>query len=122
MAIFQARIYIVDDDQSFGRSLKRLLKAREISADYFESAQAFLDSVPSGQQGIAIVDIHMPEHDGFWLIGKMHDMGYIMPVIFITAYAEADTRDIAMQRGAVGFLQKPFNEQSLLDLIEAQEE
>lgn len=120
MDIPQTNIYIVDDDQSFGKSLKRLLKSRGISADYFESAQVFLDSVPSGQKGIAIVDIHMPGFDGFSLMHKMRELHYIMPVIVITGQAQADSRDIAMQKGAIGFLQKPFQEKSLLNLIEQQ--
>ena len=68
------------------------------------------------------MDIHMPEWDGFWLIDKMLELRYIMPVIVITGHTETGSRDRAFQRGAVGFLQKPFNQQSLLDLIEAQEE
>ena len=112
-------VFIVDDDRSFGRSLKRLLNARGIAADYIESAAAFLDTVPSGQNGIAVVDIHMPECDGFELMERMHDMRYRVPVILITGRAEGVTRDIAFQRGAVGFLQKPFSERSLLDLIKA---
>ena len=117
-----ARIFIVDDDRSFGRSLKRLLNARGIAAEYFGSARAFLDSVPSDQKGIAVLDIHMPECDGFCLMDKMQEMRYGMPVIVITGHTEAGSRDRAFQRGAVGFLQKPFNQQSLVDLIEAQEE
>lgn len=112
-------IFIVDDDPSFGRSLKRMLNARAYKADHFESAKAFIDSVPSGQQGIAIVDLHMPECDGLTLMDKMKELHYIMPVIAVTGQAWADSRDQAMQRGAVGFLQKPFNERSLLALIEA---
>ena len=116
------KIYIVDDNQSFGRSLKRLLNARGISADHFCSAQAFIDSVDSDQKGIAILDIHMPECDGFVLMDKMDAMGYDMPVIVITGYAKADTENIAMKRGAVGFLRKPFNENSFLNMIETQME
>lgn len=116
------KIFIVDDDKSFGRSLKRLLNARGFAAECFASARAFLDSVPFDQKGIAVVDIHMPEWDGFWLIDKMQEMHYSMPVIVITGQTEAGSRDRAFQRGAVGFLQKPFNQQSLMDLIEAQEE
>jgi two-component system, LuxR family, response regulator FixJ len=115
-------IFIVDDDKSFGRSLKRLLNAMGFAAECFGSARAFLDSVPFDQKGIAVVDIHMPEWDGFWLIDKMQELRYSMPVIVITGHTEAGSRDTAFQRGAVGFLQKPFNQQSLLDLIEAQEE
>lgn len=120
MDTLRTRIYIVDDDPDFGKSLKRLLDCRGMQAEYFRSARSFLDSVPSGQKGIAIVDIHMPECDGFDLMEKMHIMGYSMPVIVITGQTRPDSRDIALQKGAVGFLQKPFNERSLLELIEAQ--
>lgn len=114
-------LYIIDDDQSFGRSLKRLLTAKGYPTDFFTSAQAFLDSVPSGQKGIAIVDLHMPVCDGLELMDKMRELHYDMPVIVVTGQTQADSRDIAVQRGARGFLQKPFNEASLLALIEEQD-
>jgi FixJ family two-component response regulator len=115
-----AHIYIVDDDPSFGRSLRRLLNARGVSADHFESAKAFLDSVPPDRkEGIVFVDIRMPDCDGFALMDEMHARGYRMPVIVITAHARNDTHKIAMKRGAAGFLEKPFNERLLLDLIES---
>jgi len=110
-------IYIVDDDQSFGKSLKRLLNARGFPADYFGSARSFLDSIHPGQHGWAIVDIHMPECDGFALINKMRELHYNMPVIVVTGQAQADARDLAMEKGAAGFLQKPFSEESMLELI-----
>jgi len=112
-------IFIVDDDLSFGKSLKRMLKARAFKADHFESAQEFIDSVPSEQHGIAIVDLHMPECDGLTLMDKMKELHYIMPVIAITGHSRADSRDQVMKRGALGFLLKPFNERSLMGLIEA---
>ena len=116
------RFFIVDDDSSFGRSLKRLLIAKGFAAEYFQSARAFLDSVPSEQVGIAVVDIHMPDYDGLSLIDRMQEMRYRMPVIAITGRTEPGSRDKALQRGAVGFLQKPFYQQSLMDLIEALEQ
>jgi FixJ family two-component response regulator len=93
-----------------------------MDADYFGSAQSFLDSVPPGQHGYAIVDIHMPVCDGFALMDKMYDLHYSMPVIMITGQTQADTRDLALQKGAVGFLQKPFSEESLLELVNARDE
>lgn len=117
MSVPSTHFYIIDDDKSFGKSLKRLLNARGIPADYFVSAQSFFDSVPSGQPGYAVVDIHMPDCDGFELIDKMHEMHYGMSVIVITGHAQADARDLAIQKGAVGFLQKPFSEESLLELL-----
>ena len=115
-------IYIVDDDQSFGKSLKRLLNARGFPADYFGSARSFLDSIHAGQHGWVIVDIHMPECDGFALINKMRELHYNMPVIVVTGQAQADARDLAMEKGAAGFLQKPFSEESMLELINKTED
>jgi FixJ family two-component response regulator len=115
------RIYIIDDDQNFGRSLKRLLIAKGFQADYFGSAKAFLDAVPAGQKGIAVIDIHMPGINGFELMDKIRELYYEMPVIVITGQSQDNTRDLAFERGAVGFLQKPFSDSSLLDLVEEQE-
>lgn len=114
-------IFIVDDDLSFRKSLQRLLKSRGYSASCFESARAFLDSVPPGHKGIAIVDINIPLHDGFFLMNEMTALGYDMPVILITGQTGPDSRTRAMDQGAVGFLQKPFQERSLMALIEEQE-
>jgi len=110
-------IHIIDDDYPFGKSLRRLLKARGFSADYFGSAQSFLDSVPPGQHGYAVVDIHMPECDGFGLIDKMHALHYDIHVIAITGRPSNDARDLALEKGALGLLQKPFSEESLLELL-----
>ncbi len=117
MNLSTAHCYIVDDDQSFGKSLKRLLNTRGISADYFNSGRYFLDSIPPNQEGCAIIDIHMPDFNGFALIDKMKELHYGMPFIVITGQAQADARDMAMEKGAIGFLQKPFSEESLLELL-----
>jgi FixJ family two-component response regulator len=109
--------YIVDDDLSFGKSLKRLLNARGMHADYFGSAQSFLDSIPPDQLGYAIIDVHMPDINGLALMGRMREMHYAMRVIIVTGRPQADNRDMALQGGALGFLQKPFSEESLLELI-----
>jgi two-component system, LuxR family, response regulator FixJ len=113
--------WIIDDDLQFGKSLRRMLKSRGIPAEYFGSARSFLDSVPHGQSGYAIVDINMPGCDGFELIKKMRDLHYGMPVIIITGNVNNHARDRAMQDGAIGYLQKPFSEESLLELVHKQE-
>jgi FixJ family two-component response regulator len=109
--------WIIDDDLQFGKSLKPMLKSREIPAEYFGSAQSFLDTVPAGQDGYAIIDINMPVCDGFELVKKMRDLHYGMPVIIITGNVNSHARDRAMQHGAIGYLQKPFSEESLLELV-----
>jgi FixJ family two-component response regulator len=109
--------YIVDDDLSFGKSLKRLLNARGMSADYFGSAQSFLDSIPPDQLGYAIVDVHMPDINGLALLNRMREMKYSMRVIIVTGQPQADNRNLAIAGGALGFLLKPFSEESLLELV-----
>lgn len=109
--------FIIDDDISFARSLKRLLDVEAIPAHVFASGQSFLDSVHPAQRGIAVIDIHMPEMDGVCLLDKMHELHYSMPVIVISGQTTMDSRDLAMAKGALGFLQKPFGPESLLELI-----
>ncbi len=110
--------WVVDDDLSFGRSLKRMLNARGIPAEYFGSAQSFLDSVPPGQPGCAIVDVHMLGCGGFGLMKRMRALNYRMPVIIVTGQADSSARDLAIQHGAAGYLQKPFSAESLMELVQ----
>ena len=113
-------VSIIDDDLSFGASLKRLLNALGISADSFPSARSFLDAVPPDRDGeIAVVDVQMPEVDGFSLMDIMRTRGYRTPVIMITGQEKATTGQLALEKGAIGFLAKPLDEQALLTLIEA---
>jgi FixJ family two-component response regulator len=118
MANHYSNYWIIDDDLSFGKSLRRMLNARGLAAEYFGSAQSFLDSVPPGQAGLAIVDIHMPGLDGLGLLGKMRELRYDMPVIIITGHADHDARERAIRSGAAGFLRKPFSEESLMEMVE----
>ncbi len=113
-----SHIYIVDDDKSFGKSLKRLLCADGFSVDYFRSAWSFLNSVPPGQHGYAIVDIQMPECDGFSLIDKMNALHYDLHIILVTGCVQNNATEMALKKGAIGLLQKPFSEESLLALFD----
>ncbi len=112
-------VYIVDDDSSVRSSLKHLMKSAGYSAYAFESAQSFLDSVPSDSAGCLILDIRMPEMNGFELQEKLRELHYHLHSIFITAHACEGDRKYAMDHGAIGFLQKPFNDLSLFELINA---
>ncbi|MCK9554378.1 response regulator [bacterium] len=113
------KIYVVDDDDSVRKALSRLMKSEGYEAETFNGARNFLDSVPQDTKGILVLDARMPGMDGFELQKILNDRHYNMRVIFISAYAEADDRERAMRAGAKGFLQKPFNDESLLDLIDS---
>jgi FixJ family two-component response regulator len=111
------KVYIVDDDESVRRGLSRLLKSAGYETEVFSSAQSFLDSVTPDTKGILILDVRMPDIDGFELQKKMNDLRFKLQTIFITAYAQAGDRERTMEGGAKGFLLKPFSDESLLDLI-----
>jgi len=118
MNVSRPHIYIIDDDESFGRSLTRLLRTQGFKAEYFPSAATFLDAHPScKEKAFAIVDINMPQCDGFMLMDKMKDQGCTTPVIVITGKPQANSRALSLQKGAVGYLEKPFGVGSLLQLI-----
>jgi len=112
-----AVISVVDDDESVRNSLQRLLRSMDFTVKTFSSAREFLDQGPLNQYGCAIVDIRMPEIDGFGLQKRLSEFGVKLPVIFITAYEDPGVRARAIQAGAMAFLQKPFNDPDLIKAI-----
>ena len=109
--------YIVDDDDSICRALSRLAASDGLRIEAFSSAEKFLDSVPHDAKGCLILDIRMPDMDGFQLQAILNKRHSPLHIIFITGHAQANDREYALQCGAHGFLVKPFNDRSLLDLI-----
>ena len=112
-------IFIVDDDPSVLKSLHRLLRSAGFTVDTFHSAQSFLDSIPLDTEGCLLLDLCMPDINGFALQEKLNSYGSNLHIIIITAHAQAGDREKAMSRGAEGFLMKPFDDQSLIDLIDS---
>lgn len=110
-------IYIVDDDASVCRALSVLLATYGFTVDTFTSAEEFLRAVPNSVPGCLILDIHMPGLDGWETLQHLLASGYIRPVIIMSADKNAGLNERALKVGAVGFLQKPFNDQVLVDLI-----
>jgi FixJ family two-component response regulator len=109
--------YIVDDDESVCRALKTLLTTYKFEVKVFNSAQNFFDAIPDDEPGCLLLDIHMPGIDGWETQKRILDSGSKRPVIFISAEKQENGSDRAMKLGAVGFLQKPVNGQTLVDLI-----
>lgn len=112
-----SKIYIVDDDDSVCRALKTLLMTYDFDVKTFNSSQSFFDSVAHDEPGCLLLDIHMPGIDGWEVQKKILASGSKRPVIFISAEKQDNAADRALQVGAVGFLQKPVNGQTLVDLI-----
>jgi len=114
----QSIVYIVDDDPDMRDSLRWLMKTVGLRARTFASASEFLrDFTPDGP-GCVILDVRMPGTSGLDLFEELVARGEGLPVIFITAYADVPMAVRAMKSGAVEFVEKPFNRQTLLDKVQ----
>jgi FixJ family two-component response regulator len=110
-------IYIVDDDKSVRKSLKRLMKSAGLRTKTLASAEDFLNSGYEDEPGCLILDVQMPDLGGLDLQKQLAAAGSKIPIIFITAHEDERTYNEAMKAGAVAFLQKPFDDQVLLGAI-----
>ena len=111
------QIFIVDDDESVCRALSVMLITYGFSVKTFTSAEEFFRAVPNGIPGSLVLDIHMPELDGWETMRRIFTLGSKRPVIIISAEKNGGLNEKVLKAGAVGFLQKPFNGQELVDLI-----
>lgn len=112
----QSVIYIVDDDISVLRALKRLIKSMGFTAETFTSAEDFLQTRYHRKRGCLILDIQLPGMSGFDLQQRLAASGNKIPIIFITAHEGTEVCARALKAGAP-FLQKPFDDQALLNAI-----
>jgi len=110
-------ISIVDDDKWARDGIRELVESLGYGARTFESAEQFLQSGASGETLCLIVDIQMPGLNGFDLQRVLKERGYRIPVVFITAFPDERRRTSAFEAGAIGFLSKPFEEQSLINCL-----
>ena len=108
-------IAIIDDDESICDSLRDLFESAGLPARCFGSAQEFLESGLHCQAACLITDILMPKMSGLELQARLKNEECDIPIIFITAFGDANMRIQAMREGAVEFLAKPFDHHLLLE-------
>jgi len=118
MAENDVTLSVVDDDDSVCTSLKRLLKAWGFNVNTFKSAEDFLDSGLAQYPDLLILDVRMTGMSGLELQRTLIEKGSDIPVIFMTAHDDIGAQRIAMEAGAVAFLQKPLEEKMLIDAIQ----
>jgi len=111
------QVYIVDDDESVRRALKVSIGTYGFTVDVFASSEDFFSAIPNCSQGCLVLDIYMPGLNGWVALERLIKKGSNRPVIIMTAAKNSGFRDKAAKAGAIGFLQKPFNNQELVDLI-----
>ncbi len=117
-AKFESIVYIVDDNEAARQSLTWLIESVGLTARAFSSPRQFLDSCAPSAVGCLVLDMRMPGMSGLELQGRLHELGYTLPVIFITAYGELQTAVKAMKNGAIDFLEKPYDSEQLLAHIQ----
>lgn len=112
-------ISIVDDDGIVRQAIESFVTSLGFLASVFPSAEAFLQSPQVAETSCLISDIQMPEVSGVQLQERLVDLGLSIPTIFITAYPDDTVRARVLDRGAIGFLLKPFNAQALIECIDS---
>ena len=110
-------VSVVDDDESIRRTTTLLIESFGFRAAAFESAEGFLESGQVHETSCLIVDVQMPGMNGLQLQSLLAAEGCCIPIIFITAYDDRESRGRAMQAGAIAFLSKPFDDALLLQTI-----
>ena len=110
-------VFVVDDAPSVRRSLKRLIQSAGFTVESFASAQEFLDHPRLDMPGCLVLDLKMPGVSGLELQDEIARAGLDLPVIFLTGYGTVPASVRAMKAGAVDFLEKPVDDNTLLDVI-----
>src|SRR5712672_3986355 len=113
-----AVVFVVDDDASVRRAIKRLVESVGLRVELFGSAQEFLGSELPDLPNCLVLDIRLPGMSGLDFQRELAEADIQIPIIFITAHGDIPMTVRAMKAGAVEFLTKPFRDQDLLDAIQ----
>ncbi len=110
-------VFIVDDDPAVQQALRLSFRSVGYRAEVFGSAAQFLAAYSEHLAGCILLDVRMPGMSGLELQEKLNERHSILPVIFMTGHGDVPMAVTAMQAGAVDFVQKPFNDQELIDRV-----
>jgi len=112
-------VFVVDDDPSVRKGLRRLLKSAGYGVETFASAEDFLALDKSGYgPACLILDLQMPGMNGLDLQDELTNQNHIMPIVFVTGHGDIPSSVKAIKKGAVEFLCKPFDDEKLFDAVE----
>jgi two-component system response regulator FixJ len=114
------RVYVIDDDPAMRDSLDFLLDSAGFNVRLFDSAQIFLNELPNLAIGCVVTDIRMPDMDGMELLRQLNSISNArrLPVIVMTGHGDIPLAVEAMKLGALDFLEKPFEDERLIGMIE----
>jgi two-component system response regulator FixJ len=112
-------VYVIDDDEAVRHSISFLLKTSNIDVRTYESAIDFLEIAPQVRSGCVVTDVRMPNVSGIDLLRRLQELHIGLPVIVITGHGDVPLAVEAMKLGATDFIEKPFDDEKLLDSIHA---
>ena len=112
-------VHVIDDDEAMRDSLSFMLDAAGLRSRAWESAAAFLAGLDKVERGCIVTDIRMPDMTGLELVDRLKAAGQPDPVIVITGHADVPLAVEAMKAGVVDFIEKPFDNQRLLNAVRA---
>ncbi|HKY92338.1 MAG TPA: response regulator [Nevskiaceae bacterium] len=110
-------VFIVDDEEAVRDSIDLLVRSAAFQTETFASAHEFLASYSAERAGCLVLDVRMPRMSGLELQQELNRRGWIIPVIFITGHGDVPMAVEAMREGALDFLQKPFNDEVLIQRV-----
>lgn len=113
----EAIIHVVDDDTAMCESLRWLIESVGFNVKIYPGAKHFLENYQDEAHGCLLLDVRMPEMSGLELQEQLNKLSIDLPIIFITGHGDVPMAVRAMKAGALEFLNKPFNDQELLDCI-----
>ena len=111
-------VFVVDDDAAVRRFLGGLIESVELCVEAYASAQDFLEAYEPGRPGCLVLDVRMPGMSGLELQRELTDRAIDLPVIVLTGHGNVQVAVHAMKAGAVDFIEKPFDNELLLDRIQ----
>jgi len=114
-----AKVLIVDDDAGFRDSLARFFESMRIDVQTFASGAEFLAHEPEDGPTCVLLDLQMPELSGLQVQDELARIGREIPIVFLTGHGAISAGVQAMKRGAVDFLEKPFDERRVCEAVEA---
>ena len=112
-------IYVIDDDEAMRDSLNFLLDSSGFGVTLFDNAQSFLDALPGLAFGCVVSDVRMPGIDGIELLKRMKTQHSPFPILIMTGHGDVPLAVEAMKLGALDFLEKPFEDDRLVTMIES---
>lgn len=115
----EAAVHVIDDDEAMRDSLSFLLESAGMTSVTYESAEQFLEQAEGLTAGCVLTDVRMPGMSGLDLVRRLHDIGVKLPIVVMTGHADVPLAVEAMKAGVSDFIEKPFDDETMLKAVRA---